>query len=184
MRIGLFGGSFDPIHNGHLALMEAAKEEFKLDKIISIPCGTSPYKDKIINTNYIHRLNMIYKAIKNLDYINISRYEIDKKYSYTIDTVKHFKMKFKIYNKLSILLLCGPDAYKSFSTWKDWRDILDIVTVKFAGYDFMKKKCIIRSTMIRNKVVEGKSIARYVDPKVYTYILKHDLYSFLMKGVK
>ena len=84
MKIGLFGGAFNPIHNGHLTLIKEAKKEFNLEHIILIPCGVSPYEGKPITTNYIHRLNMIYMVIEKLSYITMSRYEIDKKDSYTI----------------------------------------------------------------------------------------------------
>lgn len=173
MKIALFGGAFNPVHNGHLTLIEEAKKKFGLEHIFIMPCKTSPYVNKYIDTCYIHRLNMLYKAIENIPYLSLSRYEIDGESPYTIDTVRYFK---KQYYNHKLYFLCGPDAYKSFSTWKDWRKILNLINIKFAGYDFMKKECIIRSTVIRTRITDGDSVSDYLDPKVYNYIMKHDLY--------
>jgi len=173
MRIGIFGGSFDPVHNGHLKLAESAMEAFNLEKIMFVPCWESPYKDKRMKASVKDRISMLLLGEKEGDYITnfceITREGI----SYTIDTIKYFKERFP---KEYICFLFGRDSLKTFKTWKDYKKILTSVDCFFAGRDFMIEPVDIRSTTIRERIKKGKSIKGLVPEEVRKYIKKHKLY--------
>jgi nicotinate-nucleotide adenylyltransferase len=180
MKIGLFGGAFDPIHNGHLMLAEQARTQLGLDEIVFIPCGKSPYIDKKIKTSGKHREIMTLKGFEsNLNY-RISGYEIWKKnkITYTINTIRYIKNTFYHLNKRDRLyLILGPDITpESFKTWKDSDKIRKLCTVARAGIDFWIPDIGIRSTLIRKMVAEGKTIKHLVPHAVEKYIVKHNLY--------
>lgn len=175
MKIGLFGGSFDPIHNGHLMLAEQAKTQLGLDEIVFIPCGESPYLNKKIKTSSEHRFLMIFYTINEIDNMFIDSIEIYKKErTYTIDTVKYF---IAAYPQHELYLILGPDITpKSFMTWKDAKEIKRLVKVAFTSKDFWIPDVGIRSTLIRQMVKEGKSIKYLVPDSVEQYIKEKGLY--------
>ena len=172
-RIALIGGSFDPIHNGHLILAEYAKAELNLDTIIFVPCNKSAYRDKLIQAKSIDRLAMLMSINKQGKYIISSCELLRGKTSYTIDTVKFFTNLFKNDN---LVLIAGKDSQIKFSSWKDAEEIPKYVDIKFATKDFYVPQIGINSTLIRNLVKEGKSIKYLVPESVEDYIIKHKLY--------
>jgi len=120
MLIALYGGSFDPVHIGHLRIAEDVRENYNFDKIIFIPAYISPLKNKS-NASAEDRLNMLKLAIKDNPCFDISTYEIEKKgKSYTIDTIKYFKKKLG-YNPFFIV---GTDAFLSLHLWKKSDELL------------------------------------------------------------
>ncbi|KKL59936.1 hypothetical protein LCGC14_2210350 [marine sediment metagenome] len=175
MKIGIYGGSFDPIHNGHIYLAGCAKKEFNLDKIIFVPCNIPPYKNKKILTPALKRVGMIYMGINKevsfeLDLFELIRNEV----SYTIDTVKYFKEKFP---KDYICFIFGPDAYETFKTWKDYKEIQKLVDLRFAERSFMKDFYLgVRATDIRKLIKRDKSIKGLVNREVEEFIIKNGLY--------
>lgn len=121
LRIGLFGGSFDPVHKAHIKLAEAAKDEFRLDKIIFIPARIPPHKKRKL-APAADRLKMISLALKNRACFCVSPYELDKKsISYTFRTVRHFRRK---YPRADIFFIMGSDSLKELKTWKKPEEIL------------------------------------------------------------
>ena len=91
-RIGISGGTFDPIHYGHLVIAEEIRETMGLEKVIFIPSGNPPHKKNIKVTQAIHRYNMVKLAIDSNPYFEVSTIEIEREgYSYTIDTLKQLK---------------------------------------------------------------------------------------------
>ena len=117
-RIGLLGGTFNPIHFGHLEIAKAALNLLKLDKLIFIPAGNPWQKDDFIS--FDHRLKMLKLAIKDMANVEISEIEKDEiKPSYTYQTLEELH---SIYPESEFILLVGSDAIKSFGTWKkpDW----------------------------------------------------------------
>ena len=174
-NIGIFGGSFDPPHIGHLYLAETAYEKFSLSEIIIVPCGVSPYKDKIIETPVDCRIDMIELAMKDTQlHWWIDLFEARRDYvSYTIDTIRYIKGKYPTDN---LFLICGPDANDTFHTWKDFEDITKYVTLAFSGKHFKCANLNVRSSMIRELIKEDINISRLVPKAVEKYILERYLY--------
>ncbi len=117
LRIGLFGGSFDPVHNGHIGLAKAARDEFRLDKVIFIPAKCPPHKLKKNLAPAGVRLKMLSAAVKPYKYFAISRYETGRKpATYTYQTVGHFK---KLYPGAKLFFIIGMDSLAELKTWKN-----------------------------------------------------------------
>ena len=121
-RIGLFGGTFNPLHFGHLRAAEEVKEFFHLDKIIFIPARIPPHKTEKAIVAPEHRLNMVKLAIQDNPGFEISDFEIkrDSK-SYSIITIEHFQKKLGI--DASLFFLMGMDAFLEINTWKDFAQL-------------------------------------------------------------
>jgi nicotinate-nucleotide adenylyltransferase len=124
MRIGLFGGTFNPIHNGHLWAVLEVKSGFNLDQIYIIPAAVPPHKASGTVTSADDRLQMIHLAIAGLSGITVADVELKRPGpSYTIDTVRHFKHKLKKGSR--IFLIMGLDAFLEIHTWKSYKELLE-----------------------------------------------------------
>ena len=122
MKIGIMGGTFNPIHLGHLILSEYIRDELGLDKIIFIPTGHPPHKDSREIASGLHRKAMVELSIKNNPYFFLSSLELDKKdTSYTIDTVLELKAK---YTNDELFMIIGADSLFGLNTWKNYRKLL------------------------------------------------------------
>lgn len=174
LRIGLFGGAFDPLHNGHLMLANQAKIDLNLRGIIFIPCGESPYLNKKTKAPKWKRFQMLTHSVSAYPGFAFSDFEVArKKTSYTIDTVKFFV---KNYPNVHFVLIVGPDGVDSFDSWKQSDKIKEIIEVRFAGKDFYCPDINIRSTLIRDMVKKGKSIKFLVPDAIERYIAEKGLY--------
>lgn len=189
MAIGIFGGSFDPIHIGHLITTLFVKEKRNLDKIFFVPTFISPLKQNQTTTNELHRLKMIELAIENIDGFFVSDFELKQKnISYTIDTINEFK---KTYNDIELII--GYDNFLVFDKWLKPDDILKKVKVvvmkrhnelQIDKNNFYRDKMIfvdtptieISSTEIRNRIKQNLSVDFFIPEKVKDYILKNGLY--------
>lgn len=124
--VGLFGGAYDPIHNGHLMIANSLINKLKLDQFFFIPTGISVTNKNLTSTN--HRLNMIRLALTNSK-LNVSTYETDNSLnvekSYTIDTLKHF---FEKNNAINFFIM-GSDNFLKINTWKNWEKLLNYVHI-------------------------------------------------------
>lgn len=195
-KIAIFGGSFNPIHLGHLAVAEYTLKSCELKKIIFLPNANPPHKinDDIIPAN--HRFNMVALAIKDNEFYEISDYEMNKSEpSYTIDTIRHFK---KAYDA-DIFFIIGADSLYTLNKWKSYKELIKecsfIVADRNCGkgnnlskeiYEHEKKggriepvkmpKIDITSTLIRDKLLKGEDIKGYVPEAVKDYITKNGLY--------
>ncbi|NMB34820.1 MAG: nicotinate-nucleotide adenylyltransferase [Firmicutes bacterium] len=199
LTIGIMGGTFDPIHIGHLVTAEEARQQFDLDFVIFIPAGAPPHKDARYISPAEHRYIMTMLAVVDNPYFTVSRLEIDRqKPSYTIDTVQSF---IKIYDhQLNLYFITGADAILDIISWKDCELLLDscyFIAASRPGYSFGKLKSVLKSvsprmikkvhlleipamavssTFIRNRVAAGKTI-KYLTPEaVEQYIYKNGLY--------
>jgi nicotinate-nucleotide adenylyltransferase len=190
-RIGFLGGTFDPIHSGHLILAQELLEKFQLEKVIFIPAATPPHKDNESVSPAHHRLEMTKEAIQDNPRFEISDIEIKREgKSYTIETVRELK---KLHPDSDLYLLAGSDILTEFDTWKDPDKIFEETKVVIGvrpGYDKIDlnnpffAKCImaemnglhVSSTQIRHRLKEGKSIRYLVPPKVEEYIRAKGLY--------
>ncbi|MDD2573305.1 MAG: nicotinate-nucleotide adenylyltransferase [Firmicutes bacterium] len=198
-KIGIMGGTFDPIHYGHLVTAEAAREKFCLDKVVFVPSGNPPHKkDKPISPG-MDRANMTVLAIANNPYFEVSDIELKREgCTYTVDTLKGF---IKIYDEdVQFYFITGADAVMEIFTWKDVSTILKLCRIVSAyrpGSDINKFKSMvdelervyrsnihmievpalaISSTEIRRRVREGITIKYLLPEKVEDYILKKGLY--------
>lgn len=181
-NIGIFGGSFDPIHKGHIEIAKFLLTELSLDKIIFVPTFQSPFKTKNKHVSGEHRLNMIKLVLEHN--MEVSDFEINRKgLSYTIDTVNYFSQKYKDDN---LHLIIGSDNLPKLSKWKD----IDTITKKanvvvyprskvFNKENAKKYDCLI----VKPEKIYDISSSDYkrgklelIDPKVQQYIGEHLLY--------
>lgn len=128
MKIGILGGSFDPIHMGHLILGENVRDSLKLDKVIFIPTGINPFKGNRNTTSPTQRLEMIKFAIESNPHFTISTIEIEREgISYTIDTIKSLKGRYK---EDDLYFIIGSDIIFQIEKWKDIQQLFKLC--KFA----------------------------------------------------
>ncbi len=191
-KIILFGGSFDPIHFGHLVLAQYALEFLKAEKVIFIPCYKPPHKIGYKLSHWKHRLNMLLLATKDNDKFEISRFEIERKdISYTYITVDYFKNEYKNYE---LYFLIGYDSLITLTKWQRWEDILKSVyfivgkrIVKEGSKKLPKNICDkviyfdapiieISSTEIRQRLKKSLPIKYLVPESVEKYIIENKLY--------
>lgn len=189
MKIGMIGGTFNPVHLGHLVLAQEAWHRFSLDKVVFIPAYVSPHKVGKEDASAADRMEMVSLSLKGDDRFEVSHYEIDKEgISYSIETIKHFKDKYG--RDTELFFLTGSDSMEGLSTWKEIDHIFSLTTFVIAtrpGWDTKspyaeKAACIdiphidVSSTMIRDRVKNKKPIEYLVSPSVARYIRDHGLY--------
>ncbi len=190
------GGTFDPIHYGHLVAAEEARFRFNLSRVIFVPCGIPPHKKPYKVTPAEHRYAMTVLATASNPYFVVSRVEIDRPGpSYAIDTVKIFHQQFGA--RAEFFFVTGLDAVLEILTWKSHDELIrlcNFIAVTRPGYDaeklhehlpthYLERISLlvipgvdISSTMIRERVKRGEPI-RYLTPDaVFDYISKHGLY--------
>ncbi len=194
--IGIMGGTFNPIHLGHLELIKAAHKQFDLNKILVMPSGTPVYKDQSLIVSATHRCNMVELAIKDYNYMELSTIEIDRKgNTYTADTLRQIGND---YDKIYFII--GADSLFAITDWYKPQYICanchllcanrgeyeieelnrqkNLLVSKYnAKIDFIKCESIpISSTEIRNKLKKHESIDDMVGRDVEQYILDNNLY--------
>lgn len=198
MRIGLYGGTFDPIHLGHLIVMENVINYMNLDRIIILPSSNPPHKKDKKITEVNTRVEMVSEAIKDNDKIILSTFEsTDQVIRYTHDTIKYFTDSLKEHE---IFYIMGEDSFMTIDTWKNYKYILDSNIIVFSreGIDpesqlVEKVKKVrkdnpniflinslsinISSTLIRSLVKNEKSIKYLVKDGVAYIIKQRNLYA-------
>lgn len=195
MRIGLFGGTFSPPHNGHVRAAKLFSEKLSLDKLIVMPDGKPPHKEADESGTKQRRYDMTCLAFS--DFAEVSDYEMKKNgKSYTYETLEYLSEK---YPDDEILFLMGDDMLMSFDTWKHPEIIAKIAKLVYMSrgenYERLKNKadelekslgavCIsleeepfeVSSSKIREMLKNGESIEAFVPEKVEEYIREHGLY--------
>ncbi len=127
-KIGLFGGTYDPIHVGHIEIANKAMDELNLDTIYFIPTGKSYFKENVLSSDI--RLNMVKSAIDSNDKFKLSDCEIKRTgNTYSIDTVKFFRKQFP---DDELFFIMGMDSFRLFHKWKSYKDILELATLVVA----------------------------------------------------
>ena len=128
MRLGLFGGTFDPIHSGHLRSAQEVREAYALDEVCFVPCGVPPHRNATPGAAAHHRLEMVRLAVADNLGLGVSDVEITRPgASYSIDTVRHFSARLGPGDALYLIL--GLDAFLLIGSWKDWRELLAVTHV-------------------------------------------------------
>ena len=197
-RVGIYGGTFAPIHNGHVRAAKAFMEQMKLDYLFVIPAYMPPHKQIDESDDPIFRLRMCELAFKDIDGVIISDCEIKRGgKSYTYDTLKEFERP-----NTRLFLLCGTDMVLSFDTWYRFEDIFKMcypvyvrrendpfignrivskITEYYEKYGVMFRRIVTEplelcSTDIRGAVARGEDISRLVPPSVASFIKENGLY--------
>ena len=194
MKIGIFGGTFNPVHRGHLKIAQAFKDKYHLDKLLFVPNNVSPFKTDFEDIAPAkHRLKMLELSIAGEPAFEIDDFEIKlDKVSYTINTINYLSEK---YSGDEILMLIGSDQAASFDKWKDYDKILQTVIVVIARRKALKGNeppppanilkdapvldndfIDISSSEIRNKIRRGEPVYELVPFDVAEYIINNMLY--------
>lgn len=138
-RIGIYGGTFDPIHNGHLKVAEATLKAFELDRMIFVPAFTPPHKRKQTISSPFHRMSMLALATADSPRMFISTVELDApSRPYTIETLRRLQAELQ---PVRLFFVMGTDSYKDFTSWREYEAILngfDVVVATRPGYDDSK----------------------------------------------
>lgn len=196
-KIGLFGGTYDPIHKGHIKIAEIVLDKMKLDKIIFIPAGDPPHKQDKKVTEKSDRLNMVRLATEYNKAFSVSDYEINKKArSYSFDLINHFK---SVYKEDELYFIIGGDSLYNIPTWYRYEELLGLCNFVVISRPDVKKKNLldkfsgkekpprlffiddvsipISSTEIRKKLKNSEDIKDYVSEPVFNYITTNELYN-------
>jgi nicotinate-nucleotide adenylyltransferase len=120
MRLAIFGGTFDPVHNAHLAVAREAADRFHLDRVLLIPAGRPPHKGGA-RAPYEHRVRMAEIAAAGDPRLSVSRLEEGTSRSYSIDTIE--KVRAELAPGDELFFIIGADAFAEIQTWRRWRDV-------------------------------------------------------------
>jgi len=183
MRIGIYGGTFNPVHHGHLILARQALEEFKLDRLIFVPAAESPFKIQNHTAPAGDRLAMLRLAIAGEDRFSVDPLEIERGgISYSIDTVKMFRSRDP---EAELFFLVGEDNADRLTEWHRFEELKKLVCFvvlsrsedfESSEYPVVQRRIEISSTEIRNRVAKQESITYLVPESVKRYIEQHQLY--------
>lgn len=199
-RIGVFGGSFDPVHIGHLIIAQDAVEQLELNRLIFVPTSVSPHKQHRAPVEGRHRLEMLRLATADKLKFDVSDLELVRGgVSYTFDTIQHVQAD---HPGAAVFFIVGLDSLKELHLWRNIDELLEICAVVPFGRggenpDVIAKQCqlsqgwktkllerLIRiheveisASQIRISVAKGLSIQTLVSPEVEMYIAEHNLYT-------
>lgn len=198
-RIGIMGGSFNPIHYGHLMLAEQIRTQYALDKIIFIPVGIAAHKANNLRETRTERYHMTALAIESNPFFEVSNYELKREeISYSVETIRHLRQSLDASD--SLYFITGADAIILLDSWYHSEELCQYVTFVAAtrpGVDIEEfeskiealhlklnakiEMCFIpalaiSSTDIRTRVSEGKSIKYLLPESVEAYIYEKGLY--------
>ena len=197
MRIGIYGGTFSPVHNGHVIMAKSFFEQMKLDKLYVIPTYTPPHKIEDMGASVSDRFEMLKLAFEGFEGIIVSDIEIRRKnVSYTIDTLRELVCEGELY------LLCGSDMFLTLETWREASEIFKLAHIvlgrreaddstkleiekqkEFLNREFSAEihelefpALEISSSEIRELISQGKTADKYLPESVVDYITRHGLY--------
>jgi len=198
MNVGILGGTFDPVHNGHLLVAEVAREQFNLKEVLFIPAGQPWLKVEHAITLAEHRLQMLRLALSDTPYFRISEMEIERPGpTYTIDTINALKKSSNANDELFFIL--GQDSLMQLPQWHEASELIQLCYLVAAPRPGVKKPDLkalearlpgikqrvmlmkqplvdISATEIRERVARGLSVRHLVPEPVNRYIKEHRLY--------
>lgn len=195
-KLGVFGGTFNPVHLGHLHLCKSCQEQCEFDQILLIPTNQPPHKETVNLASNRDRLEMLRLAVREFPYMKACglEYQMGGK-SYTINTLKRLK---ELYQDTEISLIMGSDMLRSFHTWRSYQEILstatltvgarchaeyeELVELRDSFQEYREKIKILKisvielsSTQIRSLLKKGMG-RELLPPAVFEYICKRGLY--------
>lgn len=188
MKIGILGGTFNPIHLGHLVLADEVKHKLALDKVIFIPANIAPHKEEKDLIDAAHRLKMVKLAVADNPNFEVNDIEIKRRgKSYSIDTIKALNEQYPSSFKLFFIL--GSDGLNYLDSWKDIKELMKLSKLVAAGRpnyplrDLPKgvlpvviESLDISAFRIRQRIRNNEPIKYLLPEKVYSYIAKNNLY--------
>ena len=188
MRVGILGGTFNPIHIGHLILAEESVWRLRLDRLIFIPTYIPPHKKIEGKVGAEDRHRMVCLATRYNQKFEVSRIEIEKRRkSYSIDTLRCFRKDYG--PKAKIFFITGSDSLKDLFSWKDVKQVLKLakfIVARRPGYSFRKISkhvnlmplpgIAVSSSELRRRLRQGRPIRHLVPEAVRNYIIKKKLY--------
>ena len=189
MRLALFGGTFDPVHDAHLAIARAAAAALSLDRVLFVPAARPPHKHGSTHAPYSDRLRMIELAIAREPGFEASRLEEFTSRSYSIDTIERVRAGLSAEDRLYFLI--GADAFAEIRTWRRWQDVVrsvEFIVVSRPGAQYEiphgavahridTLSMPVSSSAIRKAIAAGERPAE-LDRAVCDYIHRHNLYRF------
>jgi nicotinate-nucleotide adenylyltransferase len=191
-RVGLFGGTFNPLHNAHIRVARAAFEQCGLSTVLFIPNGIPPHKGPLRGISGDDRYRMVRAAIARYEEFDTSRVEIDREGpSYTIDTIRALKDDYR----QGVCFIVGADRLLDITTWREPETLLRSVPFVIApragvsvdAFDLSPfdvaqihpldmEEVDLSSSWLREKVARGEEISEWVPPEVAAYIAENGLY--------
>lgn len=194
MRVALFGGTFDPIHRGHVEVARRAAEEFQLGRVLIIPSGNPPHRASAPEAGYAHRLRMAELACESDPRLTPSRHEAPggpSRRHYSVDTIQ--RVRAELVSGARLFFLIGADAFADVRHWRRWEEVVQAVEFIVASRPGTDTDAIERpsgaavhwlrdvemdvsSTEIREKLAAGEDASQWLPESVLGYIREHGLY--------
>ncbi|MBV8533904.1 MAG: nicotinate (nicotinamide) nucleotide adenylyltransferase [Verrucomicrobia bacterium] len=182
-RLALYGGSFDPIHHGHLILARQALEGLSLDRVIFVPAAESPFKPNHSSASAEDRLAMVKLAIENEPAFVVDALELNREPpSYTVHTAREYKAR---HPADTLFFLVGEDHVAALPQWNEFKELDRLVNFVLlsrsdlplnVGYPVVRRRFDLSSTEIRNRVANNLPISYLVPENVLRYIYDRKLY--------
>jgi len=188
MRLAIYGGTFDPVHEAHLAVARQAAERFHLDRVLFVPAARPPHKAGITRAGYEDRVRMLELACRGREGFEVSRLEEGTARSYSIDTI--LKVRARLAPGDELFFIIGADAFAEIETWLRWQEVVRAVcfiVVSRPGHLYHvpegtsverldSLELTVSSSQIRRALAAGSRPGE-LPPPVLDYILRHDLYA-------
>ncbi|MFT5207454.1 MAG: nicotinate-nucleotide adenylyltransferase [Candidatus Omnitrophota bacterium] len=193
MRIGVYGGSFDPVHSGHIKLIRAAQKALKLNMIIIMPTSQNPLKKQAANASANQRLSMARLAFGGIKDVKICGYEAKRKPpAFSINSIKYLRKRWG--QKAEYYFIAGSDVISQWPKWKSIDELMSLCSftiayrkgqevvvkpkhAKYAHLSFQMQPDEASSTVIKKQLKSNTICPKSLDPKVFNYIKINKLYS-------
>jgi nicotinate-nucleotide adenylyltransferase len=189
LNLAIFGGTFDPIHRAHIELARAARDAFKLQRVLIVPAAVPPHKRARHTETWEHRFRMVELACDGERAFEPSALESGTEHSYSILTIKRVRPGLAASDRLFFII--GADAFAEISTWYRWREVLEqveFIVVTRPGHDYVTPDGArvhrlasvhlpVSSSAIREKLARCEA-PQELTPPVFDYIREHRLYGF------
>ena len=190
--MGLFGGTFNPLHNAHLAVARKALDQYELSGVVFIPNGIPPHKGQVLGCDKEGRFEMVRRTVQSIPELGVSRVEVDREGpSYTIDTIRALKDDYP----QGICFIVGADRLMKLDTWREPHELLRSVPFIIAPRSGVSLDVIdvspfreavivplqmddvdLSSSGLRERIQRGESIREWVPEQVAKYVEEHQCY--------